>query len=171
MKKLRETPTRQRTQLAKTATSWTTGQRCQTCFALFPKLCPINGKCSCSCQGFQQSPSICFHSIRASAFASLCPDPLLSLSRRLCCPMPLGLETMAGNTMPTIAFDICVPTLHGDAPSNRAIFSTFWGDFLAKLHRKPGEKGKEPKTQKKKIQWRRCPEIADFCPFSWSNAS
>ena len=27
---------------------------------------------------------------------------------------------------------------------NRAIFSTFWGHFLTKLHSQPGEKGKDP---------------------------
>ena len=27
---------------------------------------------------------------------------------------------------------------------NRAIFSTFWGHFLTKLHSEPGEKGKSP---------------------------
>ena len=32
-------------------------------------------------------------------------------------------------------------------PGNRAIFSTFWGHFLTKLHRKPGEK--------EKIHWRK----------------
>ena len=29
-------------------------------------------------------------------------------------------------------------------PGNRAIFSTFWDDFLTKLRRKPGEKRKNP---------------------------
>ena len=31
---------------------------------------------------------------------------------------------------------------------NRAIFSTFWGDFLAQLHRKPGEQGKNNPLEK-----------------------
>ena len=57
-------------------------------------------------------------------------------------------------------------------PGNRAIFSTFWGDFLTKLHSKPGEKGKKIHWRKfKKVQWRQRPEIADFCPLSWSNVS
>ena len=29
--------------------------------------------------------------------------------------------------------------MHFSPPGNRAILSTFWGDFLAKLHRKPGK--------------------------------
>ena len=29
-------------------------------------------------------------------------------------------------------------------PENRAIFSTFWANFLTKLHREPGEKRKNP---------------------------
>ena len=32
----------------------------------------------------------------------------------------------------------------GFSAGNRAIFSTFWGHFLTKLHSKPGEKGKIP---------------------------
>ena len=57
-------------------------------------------------------------------------------------------------------------------PGNRAIFSTFWGDFLTKLHSKPGEKGNRSTGENaEKIQWRRRPEIADFWPLSWSNAS
>ena len=39
-----------------------------------------------------------------------------------------------------------------------------WGHFLAKLHSKSGGK-------LKKLQWRRCPENADFCPLAWSKAS
>ena len=46
-------------------------------------------------------------------------------------------------------------------PRHRAIFSTFWGDFLTNLHIKPGEINPLEKT---KIQWRSFPEIADFCP-------
>ena len=53
---------------------------------------------------------------------------------------------------------------------NWAIFSTFWGDFLTTLHIQPGEKGKIHCGEVKKIQWRWHPEIADFCPLSWSNA-
>ena len=32
-------------------------------------------------------------------------------------------------------------------------------------------RGKNPREKIQKIQWRRRPEIADFCPLSWSNAS
>ena len=39
-------------------------------------------------------------------------------------------------------------------PGNRAIFSTFWGDFLAELHIEPGEKGKYPLKKIQTIQWR-----------------
>ena len=56
-------------------------------------------------------------------------------------------------------------------PGNRAIFSTFWGDFLTKSNSTPGEKGKNPLEKIQKIQWRRHPETAHFCPLSWSNAS
>ena len=58
-------------------------------------------------------------------------------------------------------------------PGNRAIFSTFWGDFLTKLHSKPGEKGKDStgenstknpvETAPRSCRW--------ICPLSWSNAS
>ena len=44
----------------------------------------------------------------------------------------------------------------------------FRGARLTKLHREPGEKAKNPVES---LQWRRRPEIADFCPLSWSNAS
>ena len=49
-----------------------------------------------------------------------------------------------------------------------ATFSRFWGARLTKLHINTGEKAK--------IQWRASsgdgrPEIADFCPLSWSNLS
>ena len=47
-------------------------------------------------------------------------------------------------------------------------FSRFWGARLTKLHREPGEKAKNPVES---LQWRRRPEIADFCPLSWSNVS
>ena len=33
------------------------------------------------------------------------------------------------------------------------------------------EKQKKSTGEIQKIQWRRCPEIADFCPLSWSNVS
>ena len=36
-------------------------------------------------------------------------------------------------------------------PGNRALFSTFRGDFLTKLHRKPGEKGQNIHGRKLKI--------------------
>ena len=49
-----------------------------------------------------------------------------------------------------------------------ATFSRFWGARLTKLHREPGEKAKNPVES---LQWRRHPEIADFCPLSWSNLS
>ena len=62
-------------------------------------------------------------------------------------------------------------TMHFSSPRNRGIFSTFWGDFFTKLHRKPGEEGKNPLETLQKIQWRRRPEIADFCPLSWTNVS
>ena len=44
-----------------------------------------------------------------------------------------------------------------------ATFSRFWGARLTKLHREPGEKAKNPVES---LQWRRRPEIADFCPLS-----
>ena len=48
----------------------------------------------------------------------------------------------------------------------------FGGDFLTELHSEPGEKGEETLWRKlNKSQWRRHPEITDFCPLSWSNAS
>ena len=37
------------------------------------------------------------------------------------------------------------------------------------LHRKPAEKRKNQLEKTRKIQWRRLPEIVDFCPLSWSN--
>ena len=43
------------------------------------------------------------------------------------------------------------------------------GHFFTELYRKPGEKGKNPLEKIQKIQWRRRPEIADFCPLSRSN--
>ena len=45
-------------------------------------------------------------------------------------------------------------------------FLHIWGDFLTKIHRGPGEKEtlKYPLGKTKKMQWRRRPEIADFCP-------
>ena len=49
-----------------------------------------------------------------------------------------------------------------------ATFSRFWGARLTKLHREPGEKAKNPVES---LQRRRRPEIADFCPLSWSNVS
>ena len=49
-----------------------------------------------------------------------------------------------------------------------ATFSRFWGARLTKLHREPGEKAKNPVES---LQWRRRPEIADFCPLSWSYVS
>ena len=44
----------------------------------------------------------------------------------------------------------------------------FGGARLTKLHREPGEKAKNPVES---LQWRRRPEIAHFCPLSWSNVS
>ena len=43
---------------------------------------------------------------------------------------------------------------HFSPPGNRAIFSTFWGHFLTKLHSQPGEKGKPPleKIQKNPVE-------------------
>ena len=49
-----------------------------------------------------------------------------------------------------------------------ATFSRFSGALLTKLHIKPEERAKNPVES---LQWRRRPEIADFCPLSWSNAS
>ena len=49
-----------------------------------------------------------------------------------------------------------------------ATFSRFCGAHLIKLHIKTGDKAKNPVES---LQWRRRPEIADFCPLSWSNAS
>ena len=61
-------------------------------------------------------------------------------------------------------------TLIFSPPRDRAIFSTFWGDFLTKLYIETGER--------ERIHWRKfekssgdAPEIADFCPWSWSNVS
>ena len=47
-----------------------------------------------------------------------------------------------------------------------ATFSRFCGARLTKLHINSGEKAKNPVES---LQWRRRPEIADFCPLSWSN--
>ena len=58
-----------------------------------------------------------------------------------------------------------------DAIFSTGFFTTFsrlWGARLTKLHRKPGEQAKNPVES---LQWRRRPEIADFCPWSWSNVS
>ena len=49
-----------------------------------------------------------------------------------------------------------------------AIFSRFSGARLTKLHINTGETAKNPVES---LQWRRRPEIADFCPLSWSNLS
>ena len=49
-----------------------------------------------------------------------------------------------------------------------ATFSRFQGARLSKLHMNTGEKAKNPVES---LQWRRRPEIADFCPLSWSNLS
>ena len=49
-----------------------------------------------------------------------------------------------------------------------ATFSRFWGARLTKLRIDTGEKAKTPVES---LQWRRRPEIADFCPLSWSNLS
>ena len=49
-----------------------------------------------------------------------------------------------------------------------ATFSRFSGALLTKLQIKPGERAKNPVES---LQWRRRPEIADFCPLSWSNWS
>ena len=52
------------------------------------------------------------------------------------------------------------------------------GNFLQNLektetlHRKPGENKKKNRLEKaQRIQWRKFPEIADFCPLSWSKVS
>ena len=53
------------------------------------------------------------------------------------------------------------------------------GDFLHILGRFPNQIAQKTRRHRKKIhwrkfkkiQWRRHPEIADFCPLSWSNAS
>ena len=50
---------------------------------------------------------------------------------------------------------------------NRAIFSTFGGNFLSNLH----VKGQNPLEKIQKIQWRNVPEVAVFCHLSWSNRS
>ena len=49
-----------------------------------------------------------------------------------------------------------------------ATFSRFCGARLTKWHINTGEKAKNPVES---LQWRRRPEIADFCPSSWSNLS
>ena len=54
------------------------------------------------------------------------------------------------------------------APGNRAIFSTFGAISLLYY---TVNQGKNPLEKIQKIQWRRRPEIADFCPLSWSNVS
>ena len=56
-------------------------------------------------------------------------------------------------------------------PGNRAIFSTFGGDFLLSYTENLEKKLKNPLEKLQKIQWRRRPEIADFSPLLWSNAS
>ena len=53
----------------------------------------------------------------------------------------------------------------------RAIFATFWGDSLLHIAQKSRRKRRKIHEKIQKIQWRRRPEIADFCPLSWSNAS
>ena len=47
-------------------------------------------------------------------------------------------------------------------------FLQILGGRLTKLHINTGEKAKNPVES---LQWRRRPEIADFCPLSWSNLS
>ena len=49
-----------------------------------------------------------------------------------------------------------------------AIFSTGFFATFSKLHINTGEKAKNPVES---LQWRRRPEIADFCPLSWPNLS
>ena len=58
-----------------------------------------------------------------------------------------------------------------DAIFSTGCFATFFrfkGARLTKLHIKTGGKAKNPVES---LQWRRHPEIADFCPLSWSNLS
>ena len=50
-----------------------------------------------------------------------------------------------------------------------ATFSRFYGGRLTKLHINTGRKSQ--KNPVESLQWRRRPEIADFCPLSWSNVS
>ena len=52
-----------------------------------------------------------------------------------------------------------------DAIFSTGFFATFSRD---KLDINTGEKAKSPLES---LQWRRRPEIADFCPLSWSNLS
>ena len=99
-----------------------------------------------------------------------------------CCPLiflwfSLGnqrnpLNLYIGTERTTTAADVWQDSALFSPPGNRAIFCTFWGHFLTELHSKPGEKSKNIHWRKiLKIQWRRRPEIADFCPLSWSNMS
>ena len=56
-------------------------------------------------------------------------------------------------------------------PGNRASFSTFWAISLLKYPGNLEIRGKIHWREFTKIQWRRHPEIADFCPLSCLNAS
>ena len=53
-------------------------------------------------------------------------------------------------------------------PGNRATFTKSWCDFLAKLHRKPGERGKKStgENSKQSTSGDGPPKIGDFCPLS-----
>ena len=47
-------------------------------------------------------------------------------------------------------------------PGNRAIFSIFWGDFLAKLHSIPGEKGNKSTGENSKTPVKTAPRNCRF---------
>ena len=51
--------------------------------------------------------------------------------------------------------------MHVSMRGSRAIFSSFGGDFLTKLHRKPGEGGIFS-TGKRNLKWRKFPKLAEI---------
>ena len=56
-------------------------------------------------------------------------------------------------------------------PEIRQLFLVFWGNFLTNYAVSLEKREKNPLEKIQKIQWRRRPEIADFCPLSRSNSS
>ena len=65
-------------------------------------------------------------------------------------------------------------TRHFSRPGKQGIFSRILVEFLTKLHKRAGAKGKKTAGQWRKFldfrgEWRKFLEIADFCRLSWSN--